>query len=97
MSVSEGISKDSPICTYLKEIEKFPLLSVEEERNARLSQREQLVRRMRFELDDEYRHTLKAVGKEFNITRERIHQIEAKACTKTRYRRRKHFLKDFLD
>lgn len=49
-----------------------------------LSEREQKILRMRFGLDDGKSHTLEEVGQEFNVTRERIRQIEAKALTKLR-------------
>ena len=60
-----------------------------------LTDREQKVLRLRFGLDDGRARTLEEVGKEFNVTRERIRQIEAKALRKLRHRSRK--LKDYLD
>jgi len=60
-----------------------------------LSDREQRVLTMRFGLKDGKSHTLEEVGKEFNVTRERIRQIEAKALRKLRHPSRVKFLKDF--
>ena len=55
------------------------------------------VLRLRFGLDDGRARTLEEVGKEFNVTRERIRQIEAKALRKLRHPSRSKKLKDFLD
>ncbi len=62
-----------------------------------LTPREGKVLRLRFGLDDGKARTLEEVGKEFNVTRERIGQIEAKALRKLRHRSRSKKLKDFLD
>lgn len=62
-----------------------------------LSDREKRVLIMRFGLDDGKSKTLEDVGKEFNVTRERIRQIEAKAIRKLRHPSRARKLKDFLD
>ena len=62
-----------------------------------LTEREQKVLRLRFGLDDGRARTLEEVGKEFNVTRERIRQIEAKALRKLRHPRRSRKLKDYLD
>ncbi|GHV75269.1 RNA polymerase sigma factor RpoD [Spirochaetia bacterium] len=59
--------------------------------------REQEVLKMRFGLDDGYSLTLEEVGLYFNITRERIRQIEAKALRRLRHPRRSRKLKEFLD
>jgi len=61
-----------------------------------LTEREQKVLRLRFGLDDGRARTLEEVGKEFNVTRERIRQIEAKALRKLRHPSRSRKLKDFL-
>ena len=61
-----------------------------------LSPREEQVLRMRFGLDDGKAHTLEEVGNAFNVTRERIRQIEAKALRKLRHPSRSKRLKDFL-
>ena len=62
-----------------------------------LTDREQKVLRLRFGLDDGRTRTLEEVGKEFNVTRERIRQIEAKALRKLRHPSRSRKLKDYLD
>ena len=62
-----------------------------------LTPREKKVLRLRFGLDDGKARTLEEVGKEFNVTRERIRQIEAKALRKLRHPSRSKKLKDFLD
>ena len=62
-----------------------------------LTEREQKVLRLRFGLDDGRARTLEEVGKEFNVTRERIRQIEAKALRKPRHPSRSRKLKDYLD
>ena len=62
-----------------------------------LTDREQKVLRLRFGLDDGRARTLEEVGKEFNVTRERIRQIEAKALRKLRHPSRSRKLKGYLD
>ena len=62
-----------------------------------LTEREQKVLTLRFGLEDGRARTLEEVGKEFNVTRERIRQIEAKALRKLRHPSRSKKLKDFLD
>ena len=62
-----------------------------------LSDREARVLRLRFGLDDGRTRTLEEVGKEFNVTRERIRQIEAKALRKLRHPSRIKLLKDYMD
>ncbi len=62
-----------------------------------LTPREEKVLALRFGLVDGHPHTLEEVGKEFNVTRERIRQIEAKALRKLRHPSRSKRLKDFLD
>ena len=62
-----------------------------------LTDREQKVLRLRFGLDDGRARTLEEVGKEFNVTRERIRQIEAKALRKLRHPSRSRKFKDYLD
>lgn len=69
------------------------LLSVLKE----LTPREEQVLKLRFGLDDGRTRTLEEVGKEFNVTRERIRQIEAKALRKMRHPHRCKKLKDYLD
>ena len=62
-----------------------------------LTSREEKVLRLRFGLDDGRARTLEEVGKEFQVTRERIRQIEAKALRKLRHPSRSKKLKDYLD
>ena len=62
-----------------------------------LTDREQKVLKLRFGLEDGKSRTLEEVGKEFNVTRERIRQIEAKALRKLRHPSRSRILRDYLD
>ena len=62
-----------------------------------LTPREEKVLRLRFGIEDGRTRTLEEVGKEFNVTRERIRQIEAKALRKLRHPSRSKKLKDFLN
>jgi len=62
-----------------------------------LTEREQRVLRLRFGIDDGRARTLEEVGKEFNVTRERIRQIEAKALRKLRHPSRSRKLRDYLE
>ena len=62
-----------------------------------LTPREEKVLRLRFGLEDGRTRTLEEVGKEFNVTRERIRQIEAKALRKLRHPSRSKKLRDFLN
>ena len=62
-----------------------------------LTEREQKVLRLRFGLDDGRPRTLEEVGRQFNVTRERIRQIEAKALRKLSHPSRSKILKDYLD
>lgn len=62
-----------------------------------LTPREQKVIRLRYGLDDSHPRTLEEVGREFNVTRERIRQIEAKALRKLRHPNRSKKLADFMD
>ncbi len=62
-----------------------------------LTPREAKVLRMRFGIDMNTDHTLEEVGKQFDVTRERIRQIEAKALRKLRHPSRANYLRSFLD
>ena len=62
-----------------------------------LTPREEKVLRLRYGIDDGKPRTLEEVGKEFNVTRERIRQIEAKALRKLRHPSRSKKLKEFID
>ena len=62
-----------------------------------LTKREQEVIRLRFGLEDGRARTLEEVGKQFDVTRERIRQIEAKALRKLRHPSKSKILKDYLE
>ena len=62
-----------------------------------LTPREEKVLRLRFGLEDGRQRTLEEVGQQFNVTRERIRQIEAKALRKLRHPSRSKKLKDYLE
>jgi RNA polymerase primary sigma factor len=64
---------------------------------ASLTPRERKVLELRFGLEDGRSRTLEEVGREFNVTRERIRQIEAKALRKLRHPTRSRKLKDYLE
>ncbi len=64
---------------------------------SQLTEKEARIIRLRYGLEDGRTHTLEEVGKEFNVTRERIRQIEAKALKKLRHPARSKLLKDFCD
>ncbi len=83
------VPADAAAFTLLKE-ELVEVLST-------LTEREQKVLRLRFGLDDGRARTLEEVGKEFQVTRERIRQIEAKALRKLRHPTRSRRLRDFLE
>ena len=80
------------------EVASFVMLKEQlEEVLKTLTSREAKVLRLRFGLDDGRPRTLEEVGKEFDVTRERIRQIEAKALRKLRHPSRSKKLKDYLD
>lgn len=83
------VPADAATCTLLHE-QLMDVLST-------LTEREQKVLRLRFGLDDGRPRTLEEVGRQFNVTRERIRQIEAKALRKLRHPSRSKILKDYLD
>ena len=86
-------SAKAPIFSDVPVISKVKLSSV----LSTLTPREEKVLRLRFGLEDGRPRTLEEVGKEFNVTRERIRQIEAKALRKLRHPSRSKKLRDFLD
>lgn len=83
----------SPMESVVQNVLKEQLLSVIET----LTPREQKVIRLRYGIDDSHPRTLEEVGKEFNVTRERIRQIEAKALRKLKNPSRSKKLQDFVD
>lgn len=89
----EDESVKSPTDNAAQDILKAQLLQVIET----LTPREQKVIRLRYGLDDSHPRTLEEVGKEFNVTRERIRQIEAKALRKLRHPNRSKKLQDFYE
>ena len=89
----EDESFKSPAESAAQDILKAQLLAVIET----LTPREQKVIRLRYGLDDNHPRTLEEVGKEFNVTRERIRQIEAKALRKLRNPNRSKRLEDFIE
>jgi len=101
-----GEEEDSSLGTFLKDNntitpEESATVSMLKEQLlgvlGTLTPREQKVVMMRYGLEDGHAKTLEEVGKEFNVTRERIRQIEAKALKKLRHPSRSKKLKDFLD
>ena len=64
---------------------------------ATLSPREEKVLKMRFGIGEQSNHTLEEVGQDFEVTRERIRQIEAKALRKLRHPSRSRLLKSFVE
>jgi len=92
--ISDFVEDDtmlSPTESAAQDILKAQLMAVIET----LTPREQKVIRLRYGLDDNHSRTLEEVGKEFNVTRERIRQIEAKALRKLRHPNRSKKLQDF--
>jgi len=89
----EDESIKSPTDNAAQDILKTQLLQVIET----LTPREQKVIRLRYGIDDSHPRTLEEVGKEFNVTRERIRQIEAKALRKLRHPNRSKKLQDFYE
>ncbi len=89
----EDSSIDSPVDSSMEE----GLREATREVLAGLTAREAKVLRMRFGIDMNTDHTLEEVGKQFDVTRERIRQIEAKALRKLRHPTRSDHLRSFLD
>lgn len=89
----EDESVKSPVEVATQNLLREQLLAVIET----LTPREQKVIRLRYGLDDSHSRTLEEVGKEFNVTRERIRQIEAKALRKLRNPNRSKKLVDFME
>ena len=83
----------TPLDSTVKTMLRQQLLKIVEE----LMPREQQVIKLRYGLEDGQPRTLEEVGKEFNVTRERIRQIEAKALRKLRHPNRSKKIKDYMD
>ena len=90
---SESVPVGAPVDTATKEKLKEAIRGI----LASLTVREQKVVRMRFGIDMNTDHTLEEVGKQFDVTRERIRQIEAKALRKLRHPSRSDALRGFID
>jgi RNA polymerase primary sigma factor len=89
----EDSTVDSPVDSSIEE----GLREATKDVLGSLTQREAKVLRMRFGIDMNTDHTLEEVGKQFDVTRERIRQIEAKALRKLRHPTRSDHLRSFLD
>jgi RNA polymerase primary sigma factor len=89
----EDRASPPPVDVASRELLKAQLNKVLSE----LSDRERRILLLRFGLVDDRTRTLEEVGKEFNLTRERIRQIEAKALRKLRHPSRSRKLKDYLE
>lgn len=89
--------EDKKTLTPHQEIEKSDLREKLEEILSTLTEREETIVRMRFGLDDEKPKTLEEVANRFNITRERVRQIEVKAINKLRRPSRNETLKEFME
>jgi RNA polymerase primary sigma factor len=89
--------KDNSIISPIEATTDIGLMESTREVLAGLTAREAKVLRMRFGIDMNTDHTLEEVGKQFDVTRERIRQIEAKALRKLRHPSRSDHLRSFLD
>ena len=86
---SAVLPSDTVVSTYLADVTRTVL--------GTLTPREEKVLKMRFGIDEKKDHTLEEVGQDFDVTRERIRQIEAKALRKLRHPTRSRMLKSFYD
>jgi RNA polymerase primary sigma factor len=89
--------EDSTIVSPVESSTNIGLMETVRDVLAGLTPREAKVLRMRFGIDMNTDHTLEEVGKQFDVTRERIRQIEAKALRKLRHPSRSEQLRSFLD
>jgi len=89
--------EDKKIMSPAEAVTKFDLSEQTRKIMTTLTPREEKVLRKRFGVGEKADHTLEEVGKEFNVTRERIRQIEAKALRKLRHPRRKKVLESFTE
>ena len=93
----EQFIEDTTIISPVESATMEGLMEATREVLAGLTAREAKVLRMRFGIDMHTDHTLEEVGKQFDVTRERIRQIEAKALRKLRHPSRSDHLRSFLD
>lgn len=96
-STLQEFIKDEKSLTPLKSADRALLREKIKEILVDLSEREQEILKMRFGLDDGITHTLEEVGKKFNVTRERIRQIEAKALEKIRAHQKSKILEEYKE
>ena len=97
-AMDSGNRKTTAVIRVPADAAAFTLLKEQlEEGLGTLTEREQKVLTLRFGLEDGRARTLEEVGREFNVTRERIRQIEAKALRKLRHPSRSRKLKDYLE
>ena len=100
-----GEEEDSKLEDFLKDskqsvertVMQVRLKEQVDEALGKLTEREERVLRLRFGLDDGRERTLEEVGREFNVTRERIRQIETKALRRLRNNRRANLLRDYTE
>jgi RNA polymerase primary sigma factor len=101
-----GEDEDSSLCDFIEDKSAVSPQDAVVERNladqtlevlATLSPREERVLKMRFGIGERSNHTLEEVGQDFEVTRERIRQIEAKALRKLRHPSRSKLLKGFME
>jgi len=106
LEVPVGEDKETPLLDFIADDNEQSIEDIASKMQLRetlsgvlktLTPREEKVLRMRFGFDDGIPRTLEAVGKEFNVTRERIRQIEAKALRKLRHPSRRRKLEDYCD
>lgn len=105
LDMTVGEESDTPLADFIpdekisleSDVELVLLKEQIEKILETLTQRERNVLKLRYGLEDGHNRTLEEVGKIFNVTRERIRQIEAKALRKLRHPSRSRKLKDFLD
>ena len=99
-SIFDDVIEEKNLSEYYLKETMFKIMYLKEqllEIMDTLSPREKKVLKMRFGIDNGRPRTLEEVGKEFDVTRERIRQIEAKALRKLRHPSRSKRLKDYLD
>jgi RNA polymerase primary sigma factor len=94
LSLADCIEDESSPCPSA-ESEERELASRTQEVLATLSPREERILRLRFGIDDDTEHTLREIGKDFDITRERVRQIESQALQKLRHKSRSWHLESF--